>query len=135
MIKVEWREANSIVLIHIWGVQSTSDFLEAADRLSKNVHTYRPSRILFDWSQLQSWPFREAKSASIASWVSVAAQICRVAIIHERRWNRQAAWVAAIMRLSSTQVRSWHCEERDHAIEWLCAKSEEKQSERIRPLP
>jgi hypothetical protein len=134
MIKVEWREANSIVLIHIWGVQSTSDFLEAADRLSKNVHTYRSSRILFDWSRLQSWPFREAKSASIASWVNVAAQIRRAAIIHERRWNRQAAWVAAIMRLSSTQVRSWHCEERDQAIEWLCAKAEEKQSERIRPF-
>jgi hypothetical protein len=133
MIEVDRREGNSIAIIQIRGIQSTSEFLEAGDRLFGNART--PSRILFDWSELKSWPFSETKSASIAPWVNLAAQIGRAAIIHERRWNRQAAWVAAIMRLSRTQVRSWHCGERDQAIAWLRAKSETKRSERVRLPP
>ncbi len=132
MIEVDRREGNSIVIIQIRGIQSTSEFLEAGDRLFGNVCARTPSCILFDWSELKSWPFRETKSASIAPWVNLAAQIGRAAIIHERRWNRQAAWVAAIMRLSGTQVRSWHYGERDQAIAWLREKSETKRSERVR---
>jgi hypothetical protein len=130
MIKVEWCETNSIVLVHVFGAQANSDFLEASDGLSRTIHAHRASRILFDWSKLQSWPMTKAKSTSLAPWVNLAAQISRAVIVHERCWNRQAAWVAAIMRSSDTEVRSWHCGDRDQAIAWLGAASEAKLNER-----
>src|SRR5580698_9836599 len=131
MIKVEWNEANSIVLVHIYGMQSTSGFLQTGDELFKDGCAHAPYCILFDWSDLQSWPFGEVKSASIASWVNIAAQIFRAAIVHERRWNRQAAWVAALMRLNNTQVRSWSCGQRDQAIAWLNAQSGQRETSKI----
>ena len=42
MIKIEWNEANSIVLVHIYGMQSTSGFLQTGEELFKNGSAHAP---------------------------------------------------------------------------------------------
>ena len=77
--------------------------------------------ILFDWSDLQDWPLSACELKVTEGWAHLARSIRNAAIVHHCRWNRQAAWIAALLRLHNVNVRSWRHNEADRAIAWLKA--------------
>ncbi len=76
-------------------------------------------RILFDWSQVSWWPFEAPGAAAIEVWNETAPLIARAAIVHDQRWNRHAALLAAVIRTRTAAVRSFRPSDYDKAIEWL----------------
>jgi hypothetical protein len=76
-------------------------------------------RVLFDWSQVQNWPFEAPTAASIRAWNNTAPLIARAAFVHCPKWNRHVAILAALMRVGNAQVRSFHPPDYDKAIIWL----------------
>ena len=94
-------------------------FLELADILSIEQASRQNSSMLFDWSELVSWNFRRPADPEIQGWLNGADRINRMAIVHQRRWNRQAAWFAALFRTRSCHVRSYRPDDRDRAMHWL----------------
>lgn len=94
-------------------------FLALADVLAIQQASRPNSSILFDWSDLVSWNFKMPASPEIQGWLRSADLIDRVAIVHHRRWNRQAAWFAAVLRTRNCQVRSYRSDDRDRGLTWL----------------
>jgi len=94
-------------------------FLALADLVTVRQACRKSSRILFDWSELISWNFTRPPTADIKRWLACAEGTDRVAIVHQRRWNRQAAWFAALLRTKNCQVRSFSVDDRDRAVIWL----------------
>lgn len=95
------------------------DFLALADALATQQASRPSSNILFDWSDLVSWNFRTPANPEIERWLRGADLIERLAIVHDRRWNRQAAWLAALFRTRDCRVRSYRLDDRDRAMTWL----------------
>jgi hypothetical protein len=85
---------------------------------------FPPLRVLFDWSELKSWDFKQPSRPKLRAWVRTAESLECVAILHHRRWNRQAAWFAAVLRCGNSQVRSYWLPDREGAMAWLkgCAQ-------------
>ena len=76
-------------------------------------------RILFEWSQVSSWPFEAPSAAAVQAWHETAPPISRAAFVHDQKWNRHAAILSALMRLGHAQVRSFRPSDYDRATAWL----------------
>jgi len=107
------------IMLHLRGGVDMTDFLALADALATQQASRPRSNILFDWSDLVSWNFRTPANPEIQSWLRDADLIDRLAIVHHRRWNRQAAWFAALFRTRDCHVRSYRLDDRDRAMAWL----------------
>jgi len=58
----------------------------------------------------------------VTAWRKAAKAITFVAIVHDHRLNRQAAWLGAVLRDRGVTVRSWHPQESPLAAAWLHAQ-------------
>ena len=67
---------------------------------------------------LESWPFRAPSAAAIAGWSRAAPSITRGAFVHAHKWDRQAALLAALLRVANVEVL-FDPTRRDQAIAWL----------------
>lgn len=105
--------------LHLRGRLDTTAFLGLAHLLATQHASERSSRLLLDWSELVSWHFTRPAIADLQHWLAYAEGIDRVAIVHQRRWNRQAAWLAAVLRTKDCKVRSFRFDGRDRAMSWL----------------
>lgn len=106
------------MILHLRGHVETRDFLAMGGLLA----TRQPSKlflILFDWSEVTSWTFCPPAQLELQGWLDDAAFIDRLAIVHYRAWNRQAAWFAALLRARNCRVRSYHPHEHSRALTWL----------------
>jgi SpoIIAA-like len=90
-------------------------------------------RVLFDWSGLTSWAYTASSQKDIAFWKATVPQIARAAVVHIRRWDNQAALLAALLRLANAEVRSFSPVQRDDAITWLTYDFVAKDDEAITP--
>jgi hypothetical protein len=113
------ERCNPPFVLHLRGQLDTPDFLRLANLLAAQQASRKCSRLLFDWSELTSWNFTMASLSKNMDWLTCAGGIDRVAIVHHRRWNRQAAWVAAVLRTKNRLVRSFRFDERERAVAWL----------------
>lgn len=118
MVRAEARRKPPIEL-HLRGRLDTAAFLGLAHLLAARQASRRASRILLDWSELVSWHFTRPSIADVQHWLAFTKNVDRVAIVHQRRWNRQAACIAAVLRTKDCQVRSFRFDGRDRAIAWL----------------
>ena len=75
--------------------------------------------MLFDWLGIESWDFSASKGDNVAALRTAAKQTDRVALLHSPRFNRPAAWVAAILRAEGVTVRSWRAQQAPAAADWL----------------
>jgi hypothetical protein len=100
------------------GVRPQLDVLAIAAELADTVGNSTP-RVLFDCSQISSWPFRPPTTAAIQAWYKTAPAISRVAFVHERRWNMQVAILSALFRVNKGQVRSFGRTDYNSAVAWL----------------
>jgi hypothetical protein len=79
-------------------------------------------RMLFDWTGIEGWEPATREPALWPNWRAMARPIERAAIIHEHRWNRQAALLAAMLRINKAQARSWLPRNLPDALVWLNEK-------------
>ena len=75
--------------------------------------------IYLDWVRVDRWTFAPAQVNGVTAWRMAARTIERVAIIHDHHLNRQAAWLAAILRREGVTVRSWGPQNAGAARMWL----------------
>ena len=112
----------SIVTVRFRGRLSVSDLsvFETAllDRHAGQEHI----RVLFDWTGIEGWEPGTGEPARWPNWRAMAGPIDRAAIIHEHRWNRQAALLAAMLRINKAQARSWLPRNLPAALVWLNEK-------------
>ena len=83
-----------------------------------------PPRVLFDWSGVTSWPYKASSQKDIEFWKETVPQISRVAFVHTRRWDSQAALLAALLRSANAEVRSFSPVKLNDAIGWLVSDHE-----------
>jgi hypothetical protein len=122
VIEITRQNDESIVTVRFRGTLSVSDLsffeTELLDRHAGREHI----RLLFDWTGIEGWEPRTREPALWPNWRAMAHPIDRAAIIHEHRWNRQAALLAAMLRINKAQARSWLPRNLPAALVWLNEK-------------
>ncbi len=108
----------AIIAVRFVGTQTTEGLVGIATSIADCLARDIGSRVLLDWSEVQAWTC-EAAVLPVESWTAAICKIDRAAIVHHHRWNRQAAWLAAVLRYGRTDVRSWRIGDRDNAVVWL----------------
>jgi hypothetical protein len=111
-----------IVTVRFRGRLSVSDLSVFETALSDRHAGHEHIRVLFDWIGIEEWEAGTREPARWPSWHDMARPIDRAAIIHERRWNRQAALLAAMLRVNKAQARSWLPRNLPAALIWLNEK-------------
>lgn len=95
-------------------------FLALAHLLAFEHETRPFANLLFNWSDLESWDFQPPGRHEIQPWLEDTHFIHRAAIVHRRGWNRQAAWLSALLRTRDCVVRSYGHKDYRQAMTWLC---------------
>jgi len=111
--------AERCIAVRLTGIQPAAEFAESAIALLHELDGASAINVMFDWTALSGWDDNDRAARSCRQWHNAAHLIRRMAIVHDRRWNRQAAALAAIMRKSRRDVRSWHAGEYTEAMQWL----------------
>jgi hypothetical protein len=104
------------------GPQAKLDIVAIAWELSLLAEEHarkEPPCILFDWSAVTSWSYEASSQKNLQLWKETAPRIFRAAFIHDRRWDRQAALLAALLRSADTEVLSFLPAQMDRAVHWL----------------
>jgi len=96
-----------------------SDLSVCETALADRDAGHKRLRVLFDWTGIEEWEPATREPALWPNWRDMARPIKRAAIIHERRWNRQAALLAAMLRINKAKVRSWLPRNLPAALIWL----------------
>ena len=111
-----------IVSIRFRGRLSVSDLTVFETALLERHAGHAQIRVLFDWTGVEGWEPGTGEPARWPNWRAMARPIDRAAIIHEHRWNRQAALLAAMLRINKAQARSWLPRNLPAALVWLNEK-------------
>ena len=111
-----------IVTVRFRGRLSVSDLTVFETALLDRHAGQEHIRVLFDWTGIEGWEPGTRESALWPNWRAMARPIDRAAIIHEHRWNRQAALLAAMLRINKAQARSWLPRNLPAALVWLNEK-------------
>jgi hypothetical protein len=112
--------AQEFLVLHLRGDIAMKQFLALAHLLALE-HASRPfANLLFDWSDLLFWDFQPLARHEIQPWLEDTHFVERIAIVHHRRWNRQAAWLSALLRTRDCVVRSYGHKDYRRAMTWLC---------------
>lgn len=109
----------SFLVVRPVGAQTKFDIAAIGDELERQASGAKGMRVLFDWSHLKSWPFAAPSAADSHEWNKAALPIARAALVHDRKWDRHAAVLSALLRIGGAQVRSFRLSDRDNAIDWL----------------
>lgn len=119
MIEMRTIDDERSVVIRVSGTQPATEFADVAVLFAQRYRHSSDMRVLFDWTELSNWDDNIRASYSCRRWSDAASLIVRSAIVHNRRWNRHAAVLAAVIRRSRGRVRSWRTTELENAVVWL----------------
>jgi SpoIIAA-like len=108
------------------GLQPKLDIVAIARELAQFQAGDASLKVLFDWSELDSWPFGAPSVATVRAWKETVPSISRAAIVHDPKWTRHAALLAALLRVCDAAVRSFLPSDYDGAIIWLEQKRVDK---------
>ena len=122
VIEIASLNDESIVTFLFRGRLSVSDLSVFDTALSDRHAGLEPIRVLFDWTGIEGWEPGTREPARWPNWRDMARPIERAAIIHEHRWNRQAALLAAMLRINKAHARSWLPRNLPDALLWLNEK-------------
>jgi hypothetical protein len=101
------------------GPQPKLDIMIIARELAHFETRDASLKLLFDWSALESWPFQGPSVATVRAWKDSVPSISRAAILHDPKWTRHAALLAALLRGCHATVRSFLPSDFDDALIWL----------------
>jgi len=110
--------------VRLRGPQPKLDIIAIARELAHLQTGDASLRVLFDWSELDFWQFEAPSPATIQVWKETVPSVSRAAIVHDPKWNRHAALLAALLRVCDAEVRSFLPSHRDEAIIWIEGKPE-----------
>lgn len=122
VIEIACPNDEAIVTVRFRERLSVSDLSVFELALSNRHAGHERIRVLFDWRGIEEWEPGTREPALWPNWRGMARPIKRAAVIHERRWNRQAAMLAAMLRINKAQVRSWLPQNLPAALIWLKEK-------------
>lgn len=105
--------------VRLRGPQPKLDIIAIARELAHLQTGDASLRVLFDWSELDSWQFEAPSPATIQVWKEAVPSVSRAAIVHDPKWNRHAALLAALLRVCNAEVRSFLPSHRDVAVNWI----------------
>jgi hypothetical protein len=108
-----------LLLMRRGGPQPKLDIMVIAHELARFRTDDAPLEILFDWSKVDAWPFEGPSLATVRTWKETVPPISRAAIVHDPKWTRHAALLAALFRVHHAVVRSFLPSDFDDAIIWL----------------
>lgn len=100
-------------------MHTAAEFERLAGVLATSRQAKASIRALFDWSRLEFWQFDLPTLGMSTEWAQSGQRFERVAILHHHCWNRQAAWLGAVLRLNRAEVRSYRPEDINKANNWL----------------
>jgi hypothetical protein len=101
------------------GAQPKLDIIAIAGELRHIQKGDAALKVLFDWSKLESWSFQAPSLSTIQKWKESVPLVSRAAIVHDSKWNRHAALLAALLRECNAQVCSFSPSDYNGAIAWL----------------
>jgi hypothetical protein len=125
MIEIDSVAGEGWVTIRCRGALSNDDFAA----LARTIGELNPDRALlvfFDWLDIEQWSPSPPDANLVAPWRRAARRIMRVAIVHGRRFDRQAACLGAALREEGVAVRSWRPDQAVAATAWLSAAVAER---------
>jgi hypothetical protein len=124
MIEIRPDAGAGFTMLRFSGVQTREDVGRTVMAVIQLCKGRDEIRLLCDWSDVLGWAC-ETKSLPVHEWVAAAGRVERVAILHHHRWNRQAAWLAAMLRRGNVRVRCCHLRDPEGALKWLLASSDD----------
>jgi SpoIIAA-like len=124
MIEVDTTLEEGIVAVRFHGAVTDQEFAELAAMIA-DFGSARGLLIFLDWFKIDRWDFSAPNANLVAAWRRAGRAIGRAAIVHDSRTNRQAAWLAAILRKQGVTVRSWRPQDAAAAAAWLCIHAAE----------
>lgn len=118
MIEINLSRNEGFVSVRFRGAVTDTEFACLATTIT-NLGASGTALVYLDWVRLVHWKFAPAQANGVTAWRTAAGTIERVAIIHDHHLNRQAAWLAAILRREGVTVRSWQPQNARAARVWL----------------
>jgi hypothetical protein len=122
MIELASPNGGSIVTVRFRGRLLVSDLTVFETALSNRHAGQEHIRVLFDWTGIERWEPGTGEPARWPNWRAMVCPIDRAAIVHEHRWNKQAALLAAMLRINKAHARSWLPRNLPAALVWLNEK-------------
>jgi len=118
MIEIILSPNECFVAARFRGAVTNAEFADLAAAITR-LGSSCTALIYLDWVGVDHWAFAPAQPNGVTTWRTAARMIERVAIIHDHHLNRQAAWLAAILRREGVTVRSWRPQNARAARMWL----------------
>jgi stage II sporulation SpoAA-like protein len=118
MIEINLAQNGCFVAARFRGAVTNTEFADLAAAIA-DLGSTGTALIYLDWVRVDHWTFAPVPANGVTAWRMAARMIERVAIIHDHHWNRQAAWLAAILRREGVTVRSWPPQNAHVARLWL----------------
>jgi hypothetical protein len=118
MIEVDSTLEEEVVTARFRGVMTDREFAELAAMIA-DFGSARGVLVYLDWLRIERWEFSAPKANHFTAWRRAGRTIERAAIVHDSHMNRQAAWLAAILRKQGVTVRSWRPQDAAAAAIWL----------------
>lgn len=118
MIEVHSTLEEAVVAIRFRGAVTNREFTDLAVMIA-DFNSTGGMLIYLDWLGIDRWTFSTPKANAVTAWRKAGRNIERAAIVHDHRINRQAAWLAAVLRDQGVKVRSWRPQHAAAAAAWL----------------
>ena len=118
MIEIDSAPEDGVVTARFRGVVTAREFTDLAATVA-NFGSKNRILVYLDWAEIDHWEFAVPRPNGVAAWRRARQTLKRVAIIHRPRLNRQAAWLAAVLREGGVEVRSWLPKSAAAAAIWL----------------
>jgi len=118
MIDADSTREGSVVGFRFRGAVTNREFTTLAATIA-GFEPMSDALIYFDWLGIDRWTFSAPTANDEAAWRMASKAIKRAVIVHDRRLNRQAAWLAAILRSEGVRVRSWRPQDAAAGATWL----------------
>jgi hypothetical protein len=118
MITVDSPGEDRVVTFRFRGLITNREFMDFAGTVY-NFKVVGGLLTYLDWRQIDGWKFLAPKAIEATAWRNAGKLIERAAIVHQPRLNRQAAWLAAVLREQGVAVRSWRPQDGAAAAAWL----------------
>jgi len=118
MIEVDSTLEEDVVIVRFSRIVTTREFTDLAATIADFGSKDR-TLVYLDWVGIDRWEFTVPRPNGVTAWRRAHKTIKRAAIVHPPRLNRQAAWLAAILREGGVEVRSWRPRDAAAAATWL----------------
>ncbi len=120
MIEIGPTQQERFLAARFRGAVTDREFAELAARIADSGSA-GGVLIYLDWRRIERWIFSAPKANHVTAWRRAGQRIECAAIVHDNSMNRQAAWLAAILRKQGVAVRSWRPQNASAAALWLRA--------------